>query len=326
MGIVFNSKLVNGHYGDPSLYIELSNRREAFLFDCGELFPLSISELIKISKIFISHTHLDHFIGFSQVLRANVGREKEIEIYGYDGITHQVINQLKGYSWNIEMDNILSFKIFEIKEDRIDIYLSKYSDKFDCKKIEIKKKINPLFEDDEIIINFVKLDHKIPSLAYSIQGKLSYNVDKDKLKELNLPSGSWIRQLKESILKEGHLDEIIIDGKKFSILFLKEKLIYKNEGMKISFVTDTIYNELTKSLIVNLVKNSDIFYCESNFINADIIKAKETYHLTTSQTGTLAREAGVKELVPFHFSRKYNGNYDKIFEELKNEFNNVRRL
>ncbi|MFA9562510.1 MAG: ribonuclease Z, partial [Nitrospirota bacterium] len=82
----FSPHLVNDLFGDPGLYVEIRWSRRALLFDLGDNTPLSPTSLLRVQDIFLSHTHMDHFIGFDRLLRVALGRGKRIRFYGPPGL------------------------------------------------------------------------------------------------------------------------------------------------------------------------------------------------------------------------------------------------
>ncbi|MCS6327214.1 MAG: ribonuclease Z, partial [Nitrospira sp.] len=49
-------------------------------------------------------------------------------------------------------------------------------------------------------------------------------------------------------------------------------------------------------------------------------KARDRYHLTARQAGIMAKKAGVRELVVFHFSPRYTGLGHEIEAEARDAF------
>ena len=113
---LLHPRLVNGRFGDPALFVEMLHRREALLFDAGDLSPLSARDLLRVSHLFVSHMHMDHFIGFDALLRVNVGREKVIRVVGPPGIGERVCHKLNGYDWDLveRYDTDLVFEVVDL--------------------------------------------------------------------------------------------------------------------------------------------------------------------------------------------------------------------
>ncbi|MDH4081456.1 MAG: hypothetical protein OEU68_16750, partial [Nitrospira sp.] len=97
----FSSYLVNDVFGDPGLYVEVRWSRRALLFDLGHNDGLGPTRLLKAGEIFISHTHMDHFIGFDTLLRVALGRGKTLTLFGPPGLIDNVQGKLRGYTWNL---------------------------------------------------------------------------------------------------------------------------------------------------------------------------------------------------------------------------------
>ena len=98
---LLHASLINGRSGDPVLWIETLFERRAILFDLGDIAALPPRKIHRLEHVFVSHTHIDHFIGFDQMLRVLVGRDKTINLYGPAGIVTQVERKLTAYCWNL---------------------------------------------------------------------------------------------------------------------------------------------------------------------------------------------------------------------------------
>ena len=97
----FSPHLVNDQFGDPGLYVEVRWSRRALLFDLGDNASLSPSRLLRAQDIFVSHTHMDHFIGFDRLLRIALGRGKHLRVYGPPGLIKNIQGKLQGYTWDL---------------------------------------------------------------------------------------------------------------------------------------------------------------------------------------------------------------------------------
>ncbi len=105
---------------------------------------------------------------------------------------------------------------------------------------------------------------------------------------------------------------------------VRDRFVTITRGQKIAYVVDARYDEENEAKIVELARGADIFYCEAPYLERDANKAKERYHLTAQQAGLMARKAGVRNLVVFHFSPRYTGQGELIVHEAQEAFQGAR--
>ncbi len=317
--------LINEKYDDPGIVIEIETLGEYILFDIGNIHRLDRHLLRKITKIFITHTHMDHFIGFDYLLRNKLGKPHTVDIFGISPLADNVYCKLQGYTWNlVEYEPQLIFNLKQWNEGLFEYYSFDIKKKFAKDFIkEEKAKDDIIFEDEFYRVRYAILDHKIWIMGYSFEYKDRFLFKKEKIKELPL-KGKEFGILKKWLEDTENRGKIFrIGDKSFTYEYLKEEYTYIQKGMKISYITDVLYSEENKKKIINLVKNSDVLYCEAPFLEEDEEQASKVYHLTSKQAGEIAQEANVKELIVFHFSRRYGNNTDKILNQVRKYFPNT---
>src|SRR6476620_11141294 len=59
---LLHPSLVNGRYGDPTVYVETMFERHGLLFDLGEIASLSPRKMQRVDQIFVSHARIDHLL------------------------------------------------------------------------------------------------------------------------------------------------------------------------------------------------------------------------------------------------------------------------
>ena len=65
-----------------------------------------------------------------------------------------------------------------------------------------------------------------------------------------------------------------------------------------------------------LARDANVLFCEAAFITADAEPALRTGHLTTRAGGEIAMAANVAALIPFHFSRRYQREPERVYAEI----------
>ena len=328
---LFHTSLINGPFDDPVLYVDFMFKKRALLFDLGDISKLSPRNLIRISHVFVTHTHMDHFIGFDYLIRLLLGRDQTLSLYGPPGIIESVQGRLSGYNWNLVGNYRYPFllKVLEIHEDHLEEILlvcrKKFAPQDPPKKLAIPQDCL-IHRDEQFIIKATALDHKIPSMAYFLKERFHLSVNKEKLKEFGFVVGPWLTKLKNSIYaKKSYNYTIKVQVKdnvrEYESGYLKKEILKTTPGQEIGYIVDCDYTPENKEKIIAFMNGVDVLYIESSFLDKDKERARETAHLTAKEAGELARAAGVKKLQVFHFSPKYSGNEQLLIEEAQNAFN-----
>jgi ribonuclease Z len=319
--------LVNGRSGDPVLYVETLFEKRAILFDLGDITPLSPRKIQRLEHVFVSHAHIDHFIGFDRLLRLLVGRDKKLNLYGPSGFIEHVHHKLHAYRWNL-VDRYLSDLVFVVTE--IDPLLETRTARFRLKSAFAAEPVGTARVVDGVIcsqpafrVSTAVLGHRTPCLAFAIEEAAHVNIWKNRLAELGLPVGPWLRELKQAVIENRPDDHRIpisarptsSDVREMPLGALRDVLT-TTLGQKIAYVTDAADTEGNRAAIIKLVREADLLFIEAAFAQADTALATERAHLTTTAAGSIAREAGVRCVEPFHFSTRYTGQDDQMLNEV----------
>jgi ribonuclease Z len=328
----FHPRLINGPFDDPGLFIPFLFENRAVIFDMGDIHTVSAKDILKISHAFITHTHMDHFVGFERLLRLFLGREKVIRLYGPKGFIKNVEGKLAGYSWNL-VSNFQNQLVLNITEVRHKYLLT---NRYTCqegfspfRRRPFKHRFNNILLDEHgLTVSTVQLDHEIPCLGFSIQEQFHINILKDRLEKLGLEIGPWIKDFKRALYKNIDLDTPFdvksggpnIKKSQFVLGDLKDEIAIITPGQKITYIVDAAYTEDNARKIIAFAKDSDHLFIEAAFLEKHMDTAKQKHHLTARQAGRLAGEARVKQFTPFHFSPRYKGEEHLLKEEAMNAY------
>jgi ribonuclease Z len=327
-----NASLINDPFGDPGLIVQFLFQKRALLFDLGDISSLSNAELLKVSHVFVSHTHIDHFIGFDRLLRTVFGREKTLTFFGPENFIKNVEGKLAGFTWNLvdRYEESLTIKVVEVREDKLLKGTFRAIDKFEIsEEEEAEYEGGMILNDSSCVVRAAVLEHRVPCLGFSLQENLHVNINKDRLESMCAVEGAWLNDLKQAVVErkpDSYAIKMPVKRNGISSFEnntlgqLKGNLIEISPGQKIGYVVDTIYNEPNSKRIIELVKSADMFFCESPFLADEEIRGQERFHLTSHQAGALAREAGVKQLQVFHFSSRHRDCREQFYNEAQETF------
>ena len=332
----FSSYLVNDCFGDPGVYVEVRWSKRALLFDLGQNDSLGPTRLLRANDIFISHTHMDHFIGFDAVVRVALGRGKKLRLYGPPGLIDNVNGKLRGYTWNLVDGYPLTIEVQEFHREEVRQAVFHATLGFLPSEPTVRPlPVDPItglftvLEDPMFTVQAVALNHRIPSFAYSLEEQFHINVNKQRLHDAGLPVGGWLKDVKRYVWEEKPddfrftatlFDEHRREEREFVLGDIKKQFLTLTRGQKLAYVVDARYDDENEAKIIALAKGADLFYCESPYLDVDAEKARDRYHLTARQAGIMARKAEVRDLIVFHFSPRYTGQGEAIEREALEAF------
>lgn len=310
--------LVNGVFGDPLLHLRLRHRRRSLLFDLGEGNRLAARIAHQVSDVFLSHAHADHISGFLWLLRSRIGEFPPCRLYGPPGIAEHIEGLVRGFEWDRAGGMRPRFRVCEL-HDGVQYHYTVIAGQPGPQPAgESPDREGLLREEAELRVRAITLDHHgLPVLAYAFDQTRQFNIRKDRLQARGLAPGSWLTELKTALARgdtEARLD--LPDGSRACAGALAEELVLVRPGVRLVYATDLADSPLNRKRLINLAGGAHTLFCESPFVESDAAQAARTGHLTTRACGEIACAAEVGQLVPFHFSRRYEGDPMRVYTEI----------
>ena len=327
---LFDPHLVHEAFGDPGLYVDFRDERRALLFDLGDVSALPPRKLMRLSHVFVTHTHMDHFSGFDHWLRVVLGRKAEIVMFGGPRFIEQVEHKLLAYTWNVvhryEVELVIDVREIDAAgRGRRCLFSSR--DRFaraDQSAFHIVDDV--LHDEAAFCVRCRFVDHDVPCVAYALEERAHVNVAKNRLAALGVSTGAWLRELKHAVLT-GAPDATPIrvewrdrDGEHAmtrSAQELRHLILDIVPGRRIGYATDLRYTEANVRTLAELFSGVDLLFIESVFLDEDAEQAARKNHLTARQAGEIARRACARSVVPFHFSPRYQGRETELDAEMR---------
>jgi len=329
MRCLFEPRLTNAAFGDPGLYVDFRDERRALLFDVGDIAALAPRELMRLSHVFVTHTHMDHFAGFDHLLAVVLGRKARLALFGGPDFVAQIEHKLRAYTWNVV------YRYDELVLDVCEIAPGGHGQcaRFSTRTNFVRESSGTFDLDDDVVHDELTfrvrarfVDHDIPCLAYAIEEKAHVNVAKDRLDALGVATGAWLRDLKHAVLA-GAPDATPIelrwrdrDGDHAMIRTVGELshlILDVAPGRRVGYATDLRYTEANVRTLAELFADADVLFIESVFLDEDSEHGVRKNHLTAAQAGRIARLARAKAVRPFHFSPRYEGREAELVDEVR---------
>ena len=323
----FDPHLVNEPFADPGLYVDLRFERRALLFDLGDISALPPRKLLRISDVFVTHRHMDHFAGFDHLLRFLLGRDKVVRLFGLPGLIDAVDAKLRAYTWNLVAGyegNLTLHAIELAATDRLSV--AEFAGRRGFVRVDAssrKMEGNLLLDEPGLQVRAAILDHGIPVLGFALQERAHINIWRNRLDSLGLAVGPWLRTFKDAVVRGDPEDTPLSVAwspaasgpASLPLGLLKREIMRVTAGRKIAYVVDVAFTPENLGKIQDLAQGADILFIEGGFLDVDAADAALRRHLTAAQAGTIARLSGVKRLETLHYSPRYQGNASALAQE-----------
>jgi len=267
--------------------LELNNH--LFLIDCGEGTQVQLRrhkiKFNRIKHIFISHLHGDHFFGLVGLISTMrlLTREADLHIHAPKGLKEVITLQMKlSNSWTNY--NLIFHELSNTVSELI-------------------------FEDNKVEVYTIPLNHRVYTNGFLFKEKLG-----ERKLDIAAVDAADIDVAYFRKLKQG-----------FDVKDNKGNLVKNNsvtsppkQPKSYAFCSDTAYKED----IVPIIKNVDVLYHESTFLEQHAHLAPLTKHSTAKEAGKIAKQANAGTLILGHYSTRYK-NLNAFKTEAQEYFENV---
>ncbi len=284
--ILGNNSALPANGRNPTAQV-LQTQSDAYLVDCGEGTQQQMVKYkirtSKISHIFISHLHGDHYFGLIGLLTSMglLGRTADMHLYAPTAL--QKIIQLQLDAADTELPYPLYFH--PILEEGI------------------------ICNDGKITVQSFAVNHRIACWGFLFKEiKNPRKIDPERVKSFEVPA-AYYEQLQKGYDYKTKKGDIILND---------QLTIAATAAKSYAFCADTKFYPA----IVEKVKSVDLLYHESTYLKDLEQRAEARYHSTAEQAATIAKLANAKKLLIGHFSSKYD-TLTGFLEEAKEVFDNT---
>lgn len=316
-----------GQLDDPVLWVGVRPWGRALLFDCGQLHQLAKRALKSLAALFVTHAHMDHFMGFDTLVRQVLVSPRRFDIFGPPGLADKVEHKLSAYDWNLHENFWCSFRVHEIFHDHIARCSFPGSQRFvrkDCGVVE--RSDATVFENRWVVVKACQADHRIPVLVYRVDEQPAFGVDTARMRAAGFTPGPWIGELKRQFY-EKTLGRILLQipkagSRAFLTTVRDTAALYALIGRtpkaaSVGYLTDIGFSDHNLTSVVRLLRGVTLLVGECAFLADHVEKARRSYHLCTGDVNRLLQEIRPAFFLPVHLSKSCGARRLDLYRELQ---------
>lgn len=247
-------------------------RDKLMMIDCGEGAQLQFRryhlKFSRLSHIFISHLHGDHFLGLPGLLSTMS--------------MHEVQGTVTIHAFPEGLD---------ILQKILDVFCRERSYNLILSPIDPKGGI--VFDDKALSVEAFPLYHRVPAVGFFFREKpRPRKIIGDMVEFYNVPT------FRRNALKQGE-DYVTPEG----VVIENHRLtLPPAPSTSYAYCSDTRFDER----VADAIRGVDTIYHEATYLADSLHKAADRGHSTAAQAGRIATLAGAKRLILGHYSRSYD--------------------
>ena len=288
--ILGNNSALPAYDRHPTAQVVTLNNR-LFLIDCGEGTQMQMNRYkirkSRISHIFISHLHGDHYFGLVGLLTSFSLSDRKTPLHLFAPPDLEMIIKLQVLASDAELPFQLHFH--PLHEDGI------------------------LVDEPQFSVSCFQVFHRIETWGFLIQEKKKpRKIDGEKIKQYSLIPTSFYERLQNG-------EDYAVPGG--STIKNNEVTVANTPPKSYAYCADTVY---TPSITEHF-KGVTMVYHEATYLKDQTERAASRNHSVAGQAAMIAKKAGAEKLLIGHFSSQYDNDQLYLFEEEAREvFSNVQ--
>jgi ribonuclease Z len=314
-----------GLFDDPLLLVRVRPTGRALLFDCGKIHHLAKRVYTSIDAIFISHAHMDHFMGMDSVIRHSHASPRTIDIFGPPGLSEHMAHKFACYDWNLADTFWGNFRVGEVSEGRIVSTL--YCGPQGFAASQEGERGGEIYGNSYLTVKAATCEHRIAVLAFRVDEGAAFLLDDLKMAEAGVIKGEWLRTL-EKLFHTGKLEgnpvqvamrvgDIVEERREPDAAALYRRIGRTEQPASIGYLTDVGYSPENLDKLTGLLQGVTLLVCECAFLAADARKAQLSRHLCTTEFNMILDRLRPRYVLPMHLSKTYQGGSHPLYREIE---------